>query len=431
VKLALAGAHAAALLTLAAIARGADDDDARRLFAGGDYRAAAAAFEARWEASHDPHDGLNAVIALRSAGAYAHGLALLDRVRGAGSLPPDVGSRVKLLDTTLHELTGTIALEKLPPEATLEVDGGPAWRSGGEIVVNVGRRELSIARPGCDPFRWTGTVRPGQRVAVAVSLVCHEVAGSIHVNLSGAAGAHIRIDGQPFVTSTYDFDVPEPPGLHHVDITRRGILLSEETVTVAPAKSATVHAVAPWRAKGSGLILGATAQGIVATNGPTGSTGVVFGYQNGSFSGGIDPGAAIELIVMFGAATTGVGEGAAPRLWLGMTAGISNLLPALWQRKTGATTWVLDFEPTLATFQVAPTSEPSFIPGVDATANVTYLGLLPVVLTADLPFAHAELAVFPAGVLVHKGFALLDERRAQVTHAASLALTVGWKVLGD
>jgi hypothetical protein len=429
VKLAMAGALVAALVTLPAIARGADDDDARRLFIGGDYRAAAAAFETRWEASRDPHDGLNAVIALRSAGAYAHGLALLERVRGGGVIPADVGSRAKLLDTTLRELTGTIAIEKMPPDATLEVDGGPAWRSAGEIVVNVGRRELSVARPGCDVFRWTGTVRPGQRVAVDVTLVCHEIAGSIHVNLSGAAGAHIRIDGRPFITSTYDFDIPEPPGLHHVDITRRGILLSEETVTVPPAASATVHAVAPWRAKGSGLILGATAQGIVATNGATGATGVLFGYQNGG--GGVDPGAQLELIVMVGAATTGVGEGAAPRVWLGMTAGVSNLLPALWQRKTGGTTWVLDFDPTLATFQVAPTSEPSFIPGVDATANVTYLGLLPLVLTADLPFAHAELAVFPAGVLVHKGFALLDEGRAQVTHAASLALTVGWKVLGD
>jgi hypothetical protein len=55
-----------------------------------------------------------------------------------------------------------------------------------------------------------------------------------------------------------------------------------------------------------------------------------------------------------------------------------------------------------------------------------------VTLTAELPFAHAELALWPAGVLLHRGFGtVLDEQEAKATHAASLGLTIGWKVLGD
>jgi hypothetical protein len=433
-RTALPSALVAAVLVWTAPANASDGDDARTLFGAGQYRAAAAAFEARWEASHDAHEGLNAVIALRSAGAYAHGLALLDRVRAESpSLPPDVASRARLLDATLHDLTGTLALdgEGLPSEATLEVDGASAWRSGGAIVVDVGRREVSIVRPGCDVFRWAGTVRPGQRVSVPVSFTCHALPGSIHVNLSGAAGARIQIDGSRFDSDAYDFDTPEAPGEHRVQIKRRGIVLADESVTVPPGTSVSVSAHVPWRAKATGIVLGATTEGIAATSGTTGAVGVVFGYQALSFSRLIDPGPTLELLVMLGTATTGVGEGAAPRVWLGMTAGVANLLPTLWQRRTGKTTWIFDFEPTLATFQAAPISESTGIPGVDATASVTYLGLMPVVVTAEFPFAHAELAVFPAGVVLHRGWSLIGEGASEVTHAASLALTIGWKVLGD
>ena len=64
------------VLLAASTAHADDVDDPRVLFAEGRYAAAAQVFEHRWSAKGDATDGVNAVVAWRTAGRYARALSL-------------------------------------------------------------------------------------------------------------------------------------------------------------------------------------------------------------------------------------------------------------------------------------------------------------------------------------------------------------------
>lgn len=436
----LAGLAAAAIATLLPTASVAQPSvDPRALFTEGQYRAAAAAYEERWRASKGSADGLNAVIAWRTAGRYAHARALLSMVRD-DKLQGDLVSRAELLDRKLGELTGSIELtgDVLPREAVVLVDRGPVERAQGAMIVDVGRRELTIDRAGCERFRWSGVVRPDQRVSVPVALVCHALPGSLHVTLHGGGGARLRIDDRVVAMQEYDYATPLDPGLHDVHLERRGVKLYDERLRVDAAASQDIDVRVPWRAKSSGLIVAAASFGIAATNGATAAAGLGLGYIRSDITGGApaDPGISAELLVLGGVATTGVGEdegeGSGARPWLGMIAGVLHILPPLWQRRSGRIMWILDFDPGIGTFQAAPTSRDTAIRGISETARVLYIGVSALTLTAELPILHAELALWPVGLASHTGFGLTgDDRPSKLTHAASIGLTIGESFLGN
>ncbi len=404
------------------------------LFDRGDFPAAAVAYEKRWRVTSDPYDGVNAVIALRCAGQYSRALALLHEVQ-APQHPGALLEIEKLLDSSLGMLTGVIEWQgSVPADAILVVDGGPAEIVDGKPIVNAGRRNIELHRTGCETFRWTGVVNPGQRVPIPFHFVCHSLPGSIHLTLSGAAGARVRVDGRETLLASYDADFPVAPGQHHVEVTRRGLSLLDRRVYVPPATSRSIAVAVPWRAKSSGIVLGVTSQVIVSAQGPTATGGVVFGYQQNfvhrELEDWIDRSVTGELLAVGGLATTGVGEGTQARPWFGLVAGVPHLLPPLWQVTADGATWVLDLEPALLAFGIARASRPSALRGFSESASVTYAGLSPIILTCELPFAHAELALWPLGLQWHQSYALLDGPATRA-YAGWLSLTLGWKVLGD
>jgi hypothetical protein len=174
----------------------ADAPDPRQLFKEARYDAAAAGFEQRFDRTRKAIDGINAVIAWRAAGHYAHARALLHRMRPTVSTGDTaLVVRVKLLERKLAELTGTIVLTHLLPESAVTIDDRPAEFEMGEALVDVGMHEIAIAHTGCEPVREIIAVLPDQRISHDATLSCTENNGNLHVRISGL-GADAYVDGE-------------------------------------------------------------------------------------------------------------------------------------------------------------------------------------------------------------------------------------------
>jgi hypothetical protein len=418
-----------AAIVQSAPARAQPAEDPRALFASGQYAAAAAGFESLWQQRHDFATGINAVIAWRSAGKYAHARVLLDTL-ARGPVPAEYEARVRLLRTRLESLTASVSLQgdPLSKDAVVRIDNAPAVRLGRDLVAQVGRRQLSVEQPGCNPFRWQGVLRPGQRVPVVVRLVCPVTPGSLHITLNGGAFADIRVDGKPVPPQEpYDSDLSLAPGDHQLEVIRRGIVVHSAPVTIASAAKTNVRVDLHWRSKATGLV--AAASGFAWT-GPMESTAagaVTLGYFRSleeSPEKVADARVGMLFLVHFGVAATDLGL-PGPRVLMGVSGGVQHLLPPVWQARTGSTLWVLDVEPGLMTFSVSPKTQGKDLD--EKYDSITHWGFTPVVLTTELPFLHLETAFWPVGIASH------TDRRwgdADLKYGFGLSLTAGWSALG-
>jgi hypothetical protein len=232
-------ALAAAILcaALAGRARAEDTPDPRELFAAGQYDAAGAAFEARWQKDGRPSDGLNAVTSWRAAGRYARARVLLaevqPKVAGDAALVP----RAALLADRLDELTGTLTLPGLEAGTSVRVDGEPAQRQGDQIVLDVGERDLVFEREGCNPLKKRVRVLPRARLSERVTLKCPHLDGNLHVHLRGGGDLYVDDDTQHI---GWNVDLSLRPGPHHVEVRRQGVLLYDHDVTIEPRATRAV-----------------------------------------------------------------------------------------------------------------------------------------------------------------------------------------------
>lgn len=400
--------------------------DPRALFDDGQFEAAAAGFEHRWEATRDPADGLNAVVAWRVAGRYAHARVLLARV--VGETPPEgtLAQRAELLDDRLAELTASIVLTAEPAESSMAIDGAPAEWLDGAIVVNVGRRELTVSRAGCEPFVWAGELRPRERVELEPVMVCKERHGNVHVRVSGGVGAIVRIDGERRTVDEFDLDVRLEAGPHRVIVERRGVRLVDQRIEVKPAQTVSFDVDVGWRTKANAVVFGATSIGVADPEGATFGYGATIGYLQGSprVTRGDKFGAWFLMHLGSARSSRGILDGGLP--WLGLDIAFRWWGP-LWQKRSGRTLWVLDFDPLAFQFGATQRNPGIFAFGEEA-ASLWYMHVLPITLHAETPWLHAQLALWPVGITRYRDNVGTD---SDTQYSATINLIVGRAFLGN
>ena len=399
------------------------DDDPRVLFAAGRYAAAADVFEHRWQATGDATDGINAVVAWRTAGRYARAIVLLSRVR-TGKHPPaaDVAATADALAQRLDTLTARATLPKLPDTAVVEVDSDPAERLGDAIVLDVGEHDVAIAQDGCARFVWHVTAYAGARVAVPYEPDCDR-RGALHVLLDGDARGAFAVDGARHVAIDHEATVALQPGVHHLAVAAGARPVVAEDVAIDAKQTATVRVRYPWRARGVGFILGITSEAR-AGQVMTGTAGALtVGLWSSRFRATFDGGAMISD-------TPGLRPGAAGpgHPWIADTAALHLWDGPLWQRRLGAYELALDFDPIAARFDEIRAVSYFGIRTVEAfEPRVRSWSFLPLALSIDGPYVHVEVTWWPISVLTYHGG---NSGEAAIPTGVGSELTVlaGWRL---
>ncbi len=408
--LVVALAALAAAAPAVARAEGAEVD-AHALFAEGRFAAAAASFEKQFAATASPADGLNAVVAWRAAGRYAHARVVLATI--LAKQPTGVlATRAQLLATRLATLTGTLTVTGADRAIIIKIDGAPSERLGDDVIVDVGARDVSVEAEGCEPSRGHYVVRPTEHLNVAVKLACKAYPGSLHVALQGAPKARASIDGVAHDIPEFDLDVPLPSGVHHLVVERGRITIADEDVVVAAKETArrTIHV--PWR----GLDYALTGAATTIVHGTSdGQASAVGGVQLG-IAGGADSVAAYFGWFELGyAANHDHTVPDAPYVGVGF---LVRLFGPRIQHRYGATLVTLDVDP-LAFHLGFTSSSPDGAP----STNLFYWNLGAATLTLEVPHVHLEAQLWPAGWATNG----VGQANVGGTHFASeLTLTAGW-----
>lgn len=141
------------------------------------------------------------------------------------------------LDARLDELTGTFEISGPPADASFTVDGAPAERLGDALVLDVGRRELVVSAPGCEPEHLVLDVLPRSRRRDTILLVCNDRRGSLRVQHANATSDELLVDDEPHPVAALSL----PTGAHHVELRRGGVLLLDErAVDIRAGETATL-----------------------------------------------------------------------------------------------------------------------------------------------------------------------------------------------
>ncbi|HUH03187.1 MAG TPA: hypothetical protein VML75_14420 [Kofleriaceae bacterium] len=426
-------AHAAALALAAVLGAAgpvhAETSDARSLFAGGQYAAAAAAFEAGWRSDRSSADGINAVVSWRVAGRYAHARVLLEEVAAAPSIDAEHAARIPAIRATLDELTARLVLAGQRHGDTIAVDRAPAEALGDELVVDVGRRELVIERPGCEPFTWNGSLAPTERRSIQVEVVCKHAPGSLHVTLSGAAGGEVVVDGEVHRMTGFDLDLPLAPGSHDVEVKRRGVVVLARRVEIASNATVRLERKIPLAAKAAGYVVGLGGSTSLDSGGGVAGAGLTLGYIVPLGIGTASRGARglMWLHLGIGAGNRGVLDGRVQ--WTGMTGGFEDFLRPLWQRQWGRNFATLELEPGLLHFGVARRDAGLFAFD-EAFGQVTYFHFVPLILTVDVGGVHGQIALWPLGFSTYSESRFGDHLK-DTGYSAGLSTMWGFAFLGN
>lgn len=435
--------RAALLALVVALPRVASASDPHELFANGKFDAAAAEYEREWQQSAKSTDGINAVVAWRAAGHYAHARVMLAAVKKRSPPNGKQASFVAMLDERLEAVTGVLAIEKAPSDLVVKLDGVPAELLDGEIVVDVGRRDLTIERHGCEPFHDTLLVRPTERVVVEPKLECKQLPGNLHVVMHGAGSALVITDGVEHDLAGFDFDIPLEPGRHHVIVQRRGTIVSDDEVDITAGQTTRRSVDVPWRARNFGFLVEVAQHAFASPYGvsqvTTGGVGFfgIFGGNRMAADGkpnGFDHHAGFRpmggLAIDFGAGTSTLeGVSGSVTFWIAMHMGVKHMFGPLWTARHGSTTYTLDFDPLWGTF--GGTGKGNALEGTRSAAFMVQG--LPVTLTAETSIAHFELTAWPAGIAILGGETpgmgnnSWDFARDK-SYSASLTLSAGWSV---
>lgn len=435
---------ALAAVAVMALVRVAHASDPHALFDAGNFDAAAAEYERLWQANAKPADGINAVVAWRAAGHYAHARVMLAEVKRRSPPTGKQASFVELLGERLESVTGVLAIENAATDLVVKLDGVPAELLDGQIVVDVGRRDLTVERHGCEPYHDTLLVRPTERVVVAPKLVCKQLPGSLHVEIHGVEGGLVIADGTEHEFESYDVDFPLDPGPHHVIVQRRGTIVDDEQLMIASGQTTPRKLDIPWRARNFGFLFETSQLGLASPHGVSAVTTLGAGFYG--VLGGAKPAntskpgkpafdhhigwhGMIFFGVDVGAGTStldGISGGAT--FWVGMHAG-ARLLPPLWSARHGSTAYTLDFDPLVGNFY--GTGRGNALEGRRSTAFVAHAA--PLTLTIETQLAHFEVAAWPLGMVFlggdnpGNGNNSWDIGRGK-SYSAALTLSAGWSL---
>lgn len=390
-------------MLVAAPAR-ADQQDPRALFAAGRYAAAAALFERQWQATGKATDGVNAVVAWRTAGRYARARALLAQVR-AGTAPPtaDLVDRVAALEERLADLTATVSLAgAVAADAVVKVDGDRAERIGAEVIVDVGPHDLTVEQEHCERFAWSRLAEPGAHYAVDVQPRC-DTTGTLHLGLED--GGVVRLDGAEQRVARGELDLKLAPGRHRLEVASRARAVMVRDVEVRRHETTSLRVPYPWRAqggwRGGSWVFVATMGTSVAAGAPGVSDGGGFGlgrwgaryriFAEGGFGMRVgDPDQLKRDFVIFG------------HPWIALTMAVHLWTRPLWQGRVGDWQLALDFDPLAV--RVDQLRSASLL-GLFAFNEKVITGtrLLPLTLGADTGRwgTHLELTLWPVGITAY------------------------------
>jgi len=386
-------AVAVAIAALGPRPAAADDhgDDPRVLFAAGRYAAAAEVFEHRWSAAGDPVDGVNAVVAWRTAGRYARAAALLARVRAAKQPPSgDAAATATELEQRLATLTATATLERVPAAAVVRIDSDPPDRIAGAMLLDVGEHDVVVEQEGCDAFVWHAIAYPGARLAIPYAPRCDRT-GTLHVYLDGDLDATFAVDGVRHATRAGEADLALAPGLHELVVASHSRLVVDEPVAIATRRTTAVRVPFPWRARRFGWILGATTEVRAGQVMDGVDGGLTVGVWGARFRATFDVGSAISDTPGLRPDTAGPGHP-----WVAATGAIHVFTRPLWHGRLGSFRLALDVDPVAMRFDEYRAASYFGIRAQDAIeARVRGYSFLPIALSADGAIVHVELTLWP------------------------------------
>lgn len=371
-------------------AASAADPDPRELFERGDYAAAAAGFEKRWNATGDAVDGLNAVVAWRNEGHYAHARVMVDHL--LRSKPPLVGelkARAEILADKLDMLTARIALvgPNVTNDVVARIDGQPAERLGDDYVTDVGKADLVVDKPACTSFKWAGQLMSRQRVELPLVMECPKGPGNLHIHIDGPPKATATVDGHDNDVE-YDLDLRMPAGAHAVSVVRENAPLLRETLTIEAAETTKRTVVVPLRAMKSSLVVGVYTSSVVTTFASSAAAGIGFGLVSD-----------LEFHVAVGKAVSTADHITPGTLWFLLdVGGFPHLLRPLAHGHAMGGLWTLDWKPLFFSAQAAQADY-----GRDGAgaALLVHISAAPLVLSAGFSFVDFELALSPIGISLY------------------------------
>jgi hypothetical protein len=401
----------------------AESDDPNVLFAAGRYAAAAEIFERRWEAKGAAADGVNAVVSWRTAGRYARAVSLLVRVRARSPLDGDVAETANKLEERLSTLTATATIQgTLAPDAVVRVDDDPAERVGDALVLDVGEHDIVIEQENCKPFVWHTAVYPGARLDIPFAPSCDRK-GTLHLYLAGDRGSQFEIDGTPHRATGREADVALLPGTHKLRVASRSRPVLDEVVTIRSKETTALRVRYPWRAHGFGWILGVS--GSARTGSLTSGLGlaVTTGVSASQFRATVD----------FGSVMSSLDRLSPPgHPWFGAMGAIHVTRRPLWHGKLGSHRFALDIDPLAARFDQVRENSLFGIRAGPLEAYVTSWSFLPVTLSADGPYVHFEVTLWPVSVSSYGAgdFDANDDVVFESEHGYGGFLTIlgGWRL---
>jgi hypothetical protein len=405
-------AIAAALLVLAVAAPAAAEPSPEELFDQRRYATAAAGFQQRWERDHDLKDGLNAVTAWRVAGRYARARVLLAEVVAAVTPEGEAAERAKLLEARLVELTVPVRFETaLDTDAIVKIDGNPAQRLGGDVIVDVGDREISVEAPRCERWVTRETALPGVELALAVDLRCDR-RGTVHLVFLHERDADLRVDGAARRAGAGELDLALEPGAHRIEVRSAAGTLFDESVEVATGEVATRRVLYPWRASGGMWFFGFSTSAHGAALGASAFMGAALGRASDRWRWDFDIG--------LGRQPDGVRVGGSAGLEV-----TRHLLPPLWRARAAHAWWQAAAEPASLWFRHMSRIG-TVTTAIDGSAgvvqDVTTLHLGSLGLSLDAPSWHAEVRAWPLGAY------LRHDDRARVSFGVAASLLLGFRL---
>lgn len=362
----------------------AGDDAAEVLWAEGRAAAAAALFERRWDRGGTARDGVNAVIAWRVAGRYAHARGLLARV--VVRTPPEgnVLEVTRELEARLGELTVLAALVgELEPGAVVKVDGDVAERLGDALILDLGDREITIDQPRCERWVWRGEALPGGRLELPVELRCDRQ-GTLHVVLYHQRGGVVTIDGRDHAIGGSEADLRLPPGRHRLAVRAHGRRVADDIIEIGEGAVATHRVYYPWRAATGGWVVGLGVAG-----GPASTEWAAGGVAFGGWAG-----ARWRALLGVG----GGGHGGDPFAHWRFTAELAwHVLPPVWQRYALGGRLALEVDPLAVRIERTGLYRFPVLGAGETTTTIVHAGA--VSLAIDFQAWHVEASVLPLGWL--------------------------------
>lgn len=375
-----------AMLLLASPARA---DEPLDLFAEGRYAAAADAWERAWETAGDPDDGVNAVVAWRTAGRYARAVALLARVKAGAKQPEGRAAQiVAALDERLATLTATATIDGPVEHAIVKVDGEPAERAAGRIVLDVGEHEVAIDQPSCAPVVTQVVAYAGGSIAIPYRPRCDRT-GRLLVRLDRAAAGAFTVDGAPHRAVDHEAAIALSPGLHELVVESRGRPVLRERVAIRSDEATPVRVRYPWRSQRVAGVLGVTG----AMRGGSVASGLglalTLGVWSTRFRAAIELGSVMSTVERIGAPG---------HPWFGAHAALHVRKRPLWMGKLGAHRLAIDLDPVALRY--------------DEVREISYFGIrtfeeslfrsvsfAPITLSASGPYASFDIALWPISVV--------------------------------